>query len=283
MKNYYEILNVKKDASQEEIKKAYKKLAKKLHPDVSKEKNSEEEFKIVTEAYTVLSDERRRQIYDYQHVNRNPSNLSDILNTFFSGSNPSFMRESDVSVKMNINIFEFFHGTKKKVIFKRVLNNMSKEEISVNLEIPSGHSVENLKFTFKEKGNQKKDGSFSHLHIHVSIEGVGQFFMPRGCDVYQNIPIPLKYILSGEETEIPTLHGIKKVSFKDWYVDKKPLVLKDCGLRVGVGQDKFGKHIINPRIEMPVSLDEEIVKMFREIKFDEDKYPGYKKVINNFR
>lgn len=63
-KDYYEILGVNKNASKEEIKRAYKKLAMKYHPDVSKEPNAAEKFKEISEAYAVLSDDEKRQQYD---------------------------------------------------------------------------------------------------------------------------------------------------------------------------------------------------------------------------
>ena len=63
-KGYYEILGISKKASQEEIKKSYKKLAMKYHPDVSKEKDSAEKFKKISEAYAVLSDDEKRKQYD---------------------------------------------------------------------------------------------------------------------------------------------------------------------------------------------------------------------------
>ena len=63
-KDYYEVLGVSKDASQAEIKSAFRKLAKKYHPDVSKEPDAEERFKEAQEAYAVLSDEAKRKQYD---------------------------------------------------------------------------------------------------------------------------------------------------------------------------------------------------------------------------
>src|SRR5574344_1738989 len=68
-RDYYEILGVSKTASDDEIKSAFRKLAKKYHPDVSKEENATEKFKEAQEAYTVLSDKTKRQQYDqYGHA-----------------------------------------------------------------------------------------------------------------------------------------------------------------------------------------------------------------------
>ena len=65
-KNYYEILEVDKKASEEIIEKAYKTLAKRYHPDVKDAKSSEEKMKVINEAYSILSDKEKRIIYDEQ-------------------------------------------------------------------------------------------------------------------------------------------------------------------------------------------------------------------------
>ncbi len=68
-KDYYEVLSVSKEASQSEIKKAYRKLVKKYHPDTNKNDDAEGKFKEVQEAYEVLSDDSKRSAYDqYGHA-----------------------------------------------------------------------------------------------------------------------------------------------------------------------------------------------------------------------
>lgn len=68
-KDYYKILGVARDAKEDDIKRAYRKLARKYHPDVSKEANAEEHFKEVQEAYEVLKDPKKRDAYDQLGAN----------------------------------------------------------------------------------------------------------------------------------------------------------------------------------------------------------------------
>ena len=68
-RDYYEVLGVNKDSKKEDIKKAYRKLVKKYHPDVNKQDGAEEKFKEIQEAYEVLSDDSKKQAYDqYGHA-----------------------------------------------------------------------------------------------------------------------------------------------------------------------------------------------------------------------
>ncbi|MFM6981026.1 MAG: molecular chaperone DnaJ [Micrococcales bacterium] len=88
MADHYEVLGVPRDASEEQIKKAYRKLARELHPDVNDSEEGHERFKLVTHAYEVLSDPQQRQNYDLGGQNPFGSDgfgFGDIFNTFFGG------------------------------------------------------------------------------------------------------------------------------------------------------------------------------------------------------
>ena len=84
MSDHYEVLGISKNASTEEIKKAYRKLARELHPDVNDSQEAQERFKLVTHAYEVLGDDQARRRYDMGGETQGFS-FGDIFETFFGG------------------------------------------------------------------------------------------------------------------------------------------------------------------------------------------------------
>ncbi|MEA1994406.1 MAG: molecular chaperone DnaJ [Euryarchaeota archaeon] len=144
-KDYYEILKVNRDASKREIKRAYKKLARKYHPDVSDDSDAEERFKEISEAYAVLSDEKKRKRYDtYGHrgvdqqysredIFRNV-NFEDIFSEIFGGGSESIFqdlfgfnmehrsgrqRERDMKAEITVNLEDLISDTKKTLRYRR--------------------------------------------------------------------------------------------------------------------------------------------------------------------
>ena len=134
-RDYYDVLGVKKDATPEEIKKAYRALAKKYHPDVSSEDNAEEKFKEVQEAYDTLGDQEKRSQYD-QFGHNGPfgqggqgfgggfegfGGFSDIFSSFFGGGSQQRrdpngpQRGDDLERVRNITFEEAVLGTKKTI------------------------------------------------------------------------------------------------------------------------------------------------------------------------
>lgn len=152
-RDYYEVLEVSKNATDDEIKKAYRKLAKKYHPDLNQgDKSAEQKFKEVNEAYDVLSDKTKKARYDqfghagtdpnygggsgggYSYYGGNPFgddiDLGDIFSSFFGGfgggrnhaNSNSPHRGSDVETEVNISFVEAAKGCKKKIAFEHIEN-----------------------------------------------------------------------------------------------------------------------------------------------------------------
>ena len=135
-RDYYEILGIQKNASEEEIKKAYRTLAKKYHPDVSTEPNATEKFKEVQKAYDCLSDPEKRRNYDtYGTEEPNPfgqggasysggfGGFEDIFSSFFGGGrrrNPNAPQKGrDLRMSINLTFEEAVFGAKKEIKLNR--------------------------------------------------------------------------------------------------------------------------------------------------------------------
>ncbi len=132
-KDYYKTLGIEKDASEEQIRKSFRDLAKKYHPDVSTEPNAEEKFKEIQEAYAVLSDKEKRAQYDqygsdgpgFQGFDFSGFDFSDIFSSIFGqgfgGRQSQYgpQRGHDRQMNMTITFMEAALGTKKKVNINR--------------------------------------------------------------------------------------------------------------------------------------------------------------------
>lgn len=143
-RDYYEVLGVSKTATEDEIKKAYRKLSKKYHPDINKEPGAEEKFKEISEAYEMLSDAQKRAAYDqYGHAANDPNfgaggfggfgggGFEDIFSSFFgggggfggfsSGQNRRNMprQGSDLQYRIHLTFEEAIFGKKETITYKR--------------------------------------------------------------------------------------------------------------------------------------------------------------------
>lgn len=129
-KDYYSILGVSKDASTEEIKKAYKRLAKKYHPDINKSEGAQEKFKEISEAASVLGDSQKRQQYDqfgtadtnfqgFDFSGFDFGHFDDLVDSLFGGFSFRSSRERrghDLQTELTISLTEAAEGVQKTVI-----------------------------------------------------------------------------------------------------------------------------------------------------------------------
>lgn len=122
--DYYEVLNISQNASPEEIKKAYRKLAHKYHPDRNQEAGSDAKFKEAAEAYGVLSDPQKKERYDNFGHNAPGGNWGsqvnpfDMFNSFFRNGHAQH-KGRDLRVELNVTLEDVLSGTKKQIKYMR--------------------------------------------------------------------------------------------------------------------------------------------------------------------
>ncbi|GAA8917976.1 DnaJ family protein [Helicobacter pylori] len=225
-KSLYQTLDVSENANQDEIKKSYRRLARKYHPDLNKTKEAEEKFKEINAAYEILSDEEKRRQYDQFGDNmfggqnfsdfarsRNASeDLDDILSSIFgrggfsqrfsqnsqgfSGFNFSnFAHEDlDITTTLSVSVLDTLLGNKKQVS----INNET-----FSLKIPIGVE-EGEKIRVRNKGKMGRTGRGDLLlQIHIEED---EIYRREKDDIIQIFDLPLKTALFGGKIEIATWH-----------------------------------------------------------------------------
>jgi len=205
-RDYYDILGVSKDASKDEIKKAYRKLSKKYHPDINKEEGADEKFKEISEAYETLSDENKRANYDQfghdgpqggfggqgfggQDFSGFGGGFEDIFSSFFGGGrqrDPNAPRKGDdLQYTMTVTFEEAVFGTSKEISIRK----------DVTCHTCDGEGA--------KPGTKKKTCHYCNGSGHVAVEQntiLGRVRTEKVCPVCSG---------SGQEFEepCPTCHG----------------------------------------------------------------------------
>lgn len=265
-KDYYKILGVERSAKDEEIKRAYRKLARKYHPDVSKEPNAEERFKDVQEAYEALKDSQKRAAYDQLGSNwqsgqdfRPPPNwqgfagggsgfeeadlgdFSDFFSNIFGGqhrgshrgSRPFKQRGQDARARIAITLEEAYHGGAKAIQLQTPeLDNEGRvyhATHTLKVNIPAGVTA-GQQLRLANQGSPGMGGAPSgDLYLEIDILP-HRIFTIQERDVYLTLPItPWEAALGGKIT-VPTLGSAVDMKIAPGSQAGQKLRLKGKGL-----------------------------------------------------
>jgi len=279
-KSLYEVLGVNENASQDEIKKAYRKLARKYHPDICKKPECEEKFKEINTAYEILGDEEKRKQYDMMGDNMfNGQNfqdfyrqhkdidLDDILSQIFGGGFGQSRRSSgfggfgfdgfgggfggmpDLNVNAKIQIpFD--------LAVKGGVYTINYNGEAIKIKIPAGIKT-GQKLRVKGKGKSFQ-GQRGDLILEVEVAPNPEWER-KDNDLYKKVEVPLKTMLFGGKIGVDTFKGHINV--------KVPKNSKCCQkLRVkgyGINNGNLYLELI-PKLPKVEELDENLAKMMEE-------------------
>ncbi|DAB33701.1 MAG: curved DNA-binding protein [Sulfurospirillum sp.] len=276
----YETLGVSKEASSEEIKKAYRRLARKYHPDINKEAGAEDKFKEINAAYEILSDEQKRRQYDQYGdsmfggqnfhdfaSSQGGANLDEILRSIFGGGfggasmgggfggfSNGFggfgMPDLDVNARITVPFNVAVLGGKHSVNY----NNQN-----FDVKIPAGiKNGEKLRIRGKGKSFQGQSGD-----LLLSVEVASSPDYERdGNDLIKTIDIPLKTALFGGKVVVDTLYKEITLKVKENTKNNQKFRVKEYGVmdrKTQVKGDLYLKvNIILPQLE---ELDSELKQL----------------------
>jgi len=283
----YAILGVKRSASNDEIRRAYRKLAKDLHPDQNKgNAKSEEQFKKVSAAFAVLGNPEKRKRYDAGEIDSmgneraNPfyrdyasgggmrgdggfeglhgaGEFSDLFGDLFGRRGPSgafTMRGMDYRYNLEISFLEAVNGVKKRVQFP--------DNETLDISVPSGvESGQTLRLKHKGgPGAGRGEPGDALIELKVTPHPL---FGREGDNITLEVPITLDEAVLGARIDVPTIDGRVTVSVPKGASSGQVLRLRGKGVknsRSGVQGDQ----LITLKIALPANVDGELERFMRE-------------------
>lgn len=289
-KSLYETLEINESASESEIKKAYRKLARQFHPDVNKDPDAEEKFKEINSAYEILSDKQKKQQYDmhgdsmfggqnFHDFSRNnggagAGSMEDILREMFSGgggggfggggSNPfggggfgggGFQQEVNLDMETNVTIpfvVSILGGSHSVAV------NGDRFDIKIPAGVNSGE-----KMRVKGKGHAQ-NGRVGDLFLKITVSSSPDYER-EGDDLVKDFDVPLSAALFGEKIAIQTLEKEIKLKVPANTKNGQRFRVKEMGAMNRKTKTR-GNLYLRANITLPKveDLDDELAEMMKE-------------------
>ena len=299
-KDYYKILGVEKSASQEDIKRAYRRLARKYHPDVSKEKDASQRFQEINEAHEALGDPEKRKAYDQAGRNwqggrgfqpppgwqqrarqggaggfEGGAEFSDFFSSLFGnmggqpgpgfgGAHHTRMKGEDVDASIRIPIEDAYNGATRSLTLnipeRSPQGFTTSRRRSLNVKIPKG-VTENQRIRLEGQGGPGVGGAAAgDLLMKVEFE-THPHYRAQGKDIYLNLPITPWEAALGRTVKVPTLGGTVDLKIPKNTSTGQQLRLKGRGLP---GKTPGNQYVVF-EIVMPKECNDEVRALYAQL------------------
>ena len=281
-RDYYEILGVSKSASDAEIKSAYRKLARKHHPDVDKSAGAAEKFKEISEAYQVLSDAQKRKSYDqFGHSGPTPfggfgnqggsrtyswssgggnpnvqfdfggfEDPFDLFEQIFGGSGFGGFQRRRPTYQLSISFDEAMKGISKDVEIEERDQHGRLTRKRLKIKVPAG--VDN--------GTKMR---FNDLDIVFNVSRNLEF-LREGADIFSEITVNIPQLVLGDVFEVNTVQGKVKVKVPPGTQPGSLVKLKGKGVP-RLGTTGHGDHYVRVNLEVPKNPSKQEKQLYEEL------------------
>jgi len=299
--DYYKTLGVEKMASQDDIQRAYRKLARKYHPDINKASDAEEKFKQINEAYEVLGDPDKRAKYDrfgsgrdgqfvnqgyqdgenvqFHFSNADPGQFSDFFQNLFGGGGWNFTEESsfrgggvrrrrgrDHETAINISLADAYHGAMKSIELERAEpgsdGRPTRTRRNYDITIPQGVTDGSLIRLAGQGGSGSGGGGAGDLFLRVNILPDHRFTL-NGHDLATTVDITPWEAALGAKVMVPTVDGRINLTVAAGTQSGQSLRVRGKGMPVAPG--RFGDLLVTVRIVVPTQLTSRERHLFEEL------------------
>lgn len=294
-RDYYTVLGIPRTSSQEDIKKAYRKMAMKYHPDKNPgDAAAEAKFKEASEAYEVLKDANKKKMYDQFGFSGPQSGVGgpgqghpgfdprgDFFNDFFGdffgdvfagakAGTPRQTRGADLRYSLTISLEDAATGCEKKISFVRERNG-KEDQAKLSISVPGGVK-EGQRLKLRGEGDQPlgaiKPGDL-YVIVHFSEH---LLFKRRDNDVLMELPISFVDALLGTKVEVPTLSGRASLTVPEGTHPGQVFRLKGKGFP-DIGGYAPGDMLIKLIIDIPNDLSSEEKRILEGLRSASEKSP----------
>jgi DnaJ-class molecular chaperone len=284
--DYYQTLNVKRDASEKEIKQAYRRLARQYHPDVNPgDAAAEQKFKEISEAYEVLSNTESRTKYDrfgHQAFDTGGSfggfhagNIRDIFGSgggfaegfgaifddLFAGggrAGPMPQRGQDVEQTLEIPFEDALRGTTTRVKMTHRDGSIERRQVKIPPGVDTGSRIR----IAGKGGAGTAAGPPGDLHVVIRVKPHA-YFERRGNDIECEVPVTLGEAMLGAKIEVPTLDGPTAMTLPPGTQNGRRFRLRGKGGPNRQGNER-GNQYVRVQIVLPETLDERSRELLEE-------------------
>jgi DnaJ-class molecular chaperone len=297
----YATLGVSKNASEEDIRRAFRKLAKELHPDIAK--GTEERFKKVSSAYEIIGDAEKRRAYDRGEIDghgdpRHPGfrqyargaragaaagnganggfeefGFGDIFSDIFgaagqrAGARPNFVSKGhDVRYTLEVDFLESVSGATKRVTLPG--------GGTLDLNVPAGVADAQV-LRLKGKGQRGAGGAEpGDALVEIRVRPHPQFKRDDD-DILLDVPITIDEAVLGAKVEVPTVSGRVQLTVPKGTSSGRVFRLKGRGVK-SAARSEAGDQLVTVRIVMPDTIDDNLAYFFSEWRQKHSYDPGRK-------